>query len=76
MADEVFDKGFSTGGSTGIGLAVAKELAELDGGRLELTNARTAEFTLTLAALPKSLDPSKVLPHGAIISMGARRGRR
>ncbi|MGV4327912.1 HAMP domain-containing sensor histidine kinase [Trueperella pyogenes] len=76
IADEVFDKGFSTGGSTGIGLAVAKELAELDGGRLELTNARTAEFTLTLAALPKSLDPSKVLPHGAIISMGARRGRR
>ncbi|VEI12939.1 ATP-binding protein [Trueperella bialowiezensis] len=74
--DEIFDKGFSTGGSTGIGLAVAKELAELDGGRLELTNKKPAEFTLTLSALPKSLDPDRVLPQGALVALGARRGRR
>ncbi|MDK8602503.1 two-component sensor histidine kinase [Trueperella sp. HMSC08B05] len=75
-AEDVFEKGYSTGGSTGIGLAVAKELAEIDGGRLELTNKAHAEFTLTLSALPKSLDPNKVLPHGAIMTVGARRGRR
>lgn len=74
-ADEIFEKGYSTGGSTGIGLAVAKELAEVDGGRLELTKHRPAEFTLTLAALPKALDPNRVLPHAAIV-VGARRGRR
>lgn len=74
--DEIFEKGFSTGGSTGIGLAVAKELAEVDGGRLELTNKTPAEFTLTLSALPKALDPDRVLPQGAIMTLGARRGRR
>lgn len=74
--EEIFEKGFSTGGSTGIGLAVAKELAEADGGRLELTNKQPAEFTLTLSALPKALDPDRVLPQGAIMTLGARRNRR
>ncbi|MDP9806036.1 signal transduction histidine kinase [Trueperella bonasi] len=74
--EEIFEKGFSTGGSTGIGLAVAKELAEADGGRLELTNKQPAEFTLTLSALPKALDPDRVLPQGAIMALGARRNRR
>lgn len=76
VAPVVFNKGVSTGGSTGIGLAVAKELAEVDGGRLELTNRVPAEFTLTLSAVPLSLDPDKILPAGAIISVGARRRRR
>ncbi|MFY9262245.1 MAG: HAMP domain-containing histidine kinase [Actinomycetaceae bacterium] len=76
VADSVFKKGVSTGGSTGIGLAVAKELAVNDGGRLELTCTAPAEFTLTLAAVPQTFDPDRVVPHGAIISLGARRRRR
>lgn len=74
--DEIFEKGYSTGGSTGIGLAVAKELAEADGGRLDLTNKMPAEFTLALSTLPKALDPDYVVPQGAIVTLGARRGRR
>ncbi|MDO5025002.1 MAG: HAMP domain-containing sensor histidine kinase [Trueperella sp.] len=75
-AETIFDKGFSTGESTGIGLAVAKELANADGGRLELTNAAHAGFTLTLSAMPLALDPDKVLPPGAVLTVGSRRHRR
>lgn len=74
--DNIFDKGFSTGDSTGIGLAVAKELASIDGGRLELTDAEHAVFTLTLSAMPLEVDPDKVLPPGVALNVGSRRHRR
>lgn len=74
--DNIFDKGFSTGDSTGIGLAVAKELASIDGGRLELTDAEHAVFTLTLSAMPLEVDPDKVLPPGVALNVGPRRHRR
>lgn len=76
LGDDIFLKGVSASGSTGIGLAVAKELAATDGGRLELTQKRPAEFTLTVSAVPQSLDPERVLPPGALHSAGSRRGRR
>lgn len=76
LADSIFLKGVSGGGSTGIGLAVARELASNDGGRLELTARKPAEFMLTLAAVPHQLDPSRVVPRGAVISMSSRRRRR
>ncbi|XCB30719.1 ATP-binding protein [Arcanobacterium hippocoleae] len=76
LAPIIFMRGVSAGGSTGIGLAVAKELAENIGGRLELTSRESAEFTLTMRSMPASLDPSRLMPHGAVYTVGARRHRR
>ncbi|WP_037225412.1 ATP-binding protein, partial [Rhodococcus sp. R1101] len=50
VAPYVFDRGFSGGGSTGVGLALARALAEADGGRLELQRRRPALFALFLGA--------------------------
>lgn len=75
-ASDIFKKHVSTGGSTGLGLALAQDLATADGGRLELTQKRPPVFSLTLNAVPKTLDPNVVLPQGALISIGARRRRR
>ncbi|MFR9731060.1 ATP-binding protein [Saccharopolyspora sp. MS10] len=44
----VFERGFSAGGSTGVGLALARALVEADGGRLELSKARPALFEVYL----------------------------
>jgi signal transduction histidine kinase len=48
LAPHVFERGFSGGGSTGVGLALARALAEADGGRLELSSRRPAVFSLFL----------------------------
>ncbi|RCW39178.1 signal transduction histidine kinase [Halopolyspora algeriensis] len=48
LVPHVFDRGFSVGGSTGVGLALARALVEADGGRLELRSARPAMFELFL----------------------------
>ena len=74
--DAIFMKGFSTGGSTGIGLPLAKSLAEADGGRLELTQNSPPVFSLALNAVPQALNPDKILPPGSIITVGSRRKRR
>lgn len=75
LAPDVFEKGVSGHGSTGIGLALAKDLAGAMGGRLELTSTRPPVFSLSLAAIPASLDPDRVMPQGPVVSMG-RRSRR
>ncbi|MBM7824867.1 signal transduction histidine kinase [Arcanobacterium pluranimalium] len=76
LVPHIFLKGVSAGGSTGIGLAVAKDLAKINDGRLELTAQKPAEFTLTLRTVPESLGPDRLLPQGAIHAVGARRRRR
>jgi putative two-component system histidine kinase len=76
LVDAIFNKGVSTGGSTGIGLPLARGLAEGAGGRLELAQAAPPIFRLTLNAVPKSINPQEILPAGAIVSVGARRRRR
>ncbi|MBL1074958.1 HAMP domain-containing histidine kinase [Nocardia sp. 2] len=50
MAPHIFDRGFSAGGSTGVGLALARALVEADGGRLELQRRRPALFAVFLGA--------------------------
>ncbi|MFN2495042.1 MAG: sensor histidine kinase [Pseudonocardiaceae bacterium] len=48
LAPHVFDRGVSGASSTGVGLALARALVEADGGRLELSSARPATFSVYL----------------------------
>lgn len=48
LVPHVFERGFSSAGSTGVGLALARALIEADGGRLELSSARPAMFEIFL----------------------------
>lgn len=57
LAPHIFDRGVSGAGSTGVGLALARALAEADGGRLELSSQRPATFSVFLL-VPKSTDLS------------------
>ncbi|MDX6312871.1 MAG: hypothetical protein QOF84_6613 [Streptomyces sp.] len=49
LGSRVFERAVSGRNSTGIGLAVARDLAEADGGRLELLQQRPPVFALFLA---------------------------
>jgi signal transduction histidine kinase len=65
LAAHVFERGVSGGGSTGVGLALARALVDADGGRLELSTSRPATFALflpvakagDLVAIPWSAEP-------------------
>jgi signal transduction histidine kinase len=48
LAEHIFERGVSGGGSTGLGLALARALIDSDGGRLELSAKRPATFTVFL----------------------------
>lgn len=76
LAPDIFAKGVSGQGSSGLGLALAWELITADGGRLELTQRRPAIFTIFLNGLPVGLDPEIVMPQGALVTVGRRRRRR
>jgi signal transduction histidine kinase len=51
MAPHIFERSVSsgTGGSTGLGLALARDLAESNGGRLDLVQAQPPRFALFLS---------------------------
>jgi signal transduction histidine kinase len=49
IAPHIFERSVSTARSTGLGLALARDLAEANGGRLELIQARPAIFALFLS---------------------------
>ena len=75
VATRIFERGTTTGGSTGLGLALARDLAAADGGRLDLVQRRPPVFALFLAGVPRTFDPHTVLPPGTTISSrGRRRG--
>lgn len=75
LAPRIFESGVSGHGSSGIGLALAKNLTQGMGGHLELTQRRPPIFTVSLSAIPASLDPDRVMPQGPLVSVG-RRSRR
>lgn len=53
LVPHIFDRGVSGAGSTGLGLALARALIDSDGGRLELSTARPATFSVFLG-VPKA----------------------
>lgn len=69
IAPDIFKKGVSGHGSTGIGLALARQLIEADGGKLDLSTRRPATFSVYVSAAPASLDPTRVIPQGALVSV-------
>lgn len=75
LAPAIFDRDVTSGKGTGRGLALARDLVAADGGRLELAHRRPPVFAIFLSAVPKAIDPSEVLPQGALVSMGRRRRR-
>ncbi len=74
-AEDVFEMGYSEHGSSGIGLALAKDLAQGMGARLELTKNSPPIFTLSLSAIPSNFDPNIVMPQAPLMSVGRRANR-
>ena len=76
LAPRIFEREVTSGAGTGLGLALARDLANADGGRLELAQRRPAVFALFLSGVPASLAPDVVLPRGAAVSSKGERRRR
>jgi signal transduction histidine kinase len=53
LVNQLFERGVSGTGGTGIGLALARVLVETDGGRLELRQARPPTFAAYLPLAPE-----------------------
>ena len=76
LAPRIFERGTTSGKGTGLGLALARDLAAADGGRLELAQRRPAVFALFLAGVPEALRREVVLPRGAVVATRGGRRRR
>ncbi|MFE9632209.1 ATP-binding protein [Streptomyces sp. NPDC006463] len=60
LGSRIFERAISGRNSTGIGLAVARDLAEADGGRLELLQAQPPVFALFLSrTAPRRTEPEQ-----------------
>ncbi|MGW2747953.1 ATP-binding protein [Streptomyces sp. NPDC001450] len=62
LGARIFERTISGRNSTGIGLAVARDLAEADGGRLELLQTQPPVFGLFLSRTPPSRKPDEDQP--------------
>lgn len=69
LGARIFERAISGRNSTGIGLAVARDLAEADGGRLELLQGRPPVFGLFLSRTP----PSKKSGRGSAVGCSCSR---
>ncbi len=76
LAGRIFEREVTSGHGTGLGLALARDLASADGGRLELAQRRPAVFAVFLSSVPASMRPEVVLPLGAVVSARPDRRRR
>ncbi|MBT2472606.1 two-component sensor histidine kinase [Streptomyces sp. ISL-66] len=62
LGNRIFERAISGRNSTGIGLAVARDLAEADGGRLELLQAQPPVFALFLSrTAPERTEPTETV---------------
>ncbi|MFR9799031.1 ATP-binding protein [Streptomyces sp. MS06] len=59
LGARIFERAISGRNSTGIGLAVARDLAEADGGRLEMLQASPPVFGLFLSRTPPAKKPAE-----------------
>jgi signal transduction histidine kinase len=62
IAPHIFERHVTSGGGTGLGLALARDLAAHDSGRLELSVRRPATFTLFLRSVPAERLPAEIVP--------------
>ena len=76
LAPRIFERHVTSGKGTGLGLGLARDLVKADGGRLDLAQRRPPVFAIFLAAVPKRLDSTDVLPPGSMVVVGRRRRRR
>jgi signal transduction histidine kinase len=76
LAPRIFEREVTSGAGTGLGLALARDLASADGARLELAQRRPAVFALFLTGVPAAMAPDVVLPRGSVISPRVERSRR
>ena len=64
LAARIFERSVTSGKGTGLGLALARDLATADGGRLELAQRVPAAFQLFLQGVPRMVDLDSMVSHG------------
>jgi signal transduction histidine kinase len=76
LAPRIFEREVTSGRGTGLGLALARDLVNADGGRLELSQRVPAAFSVFLQGVPHMVDIDKVVPHGRAGTFGVPGGGR